>query len=151
MDGPGEKQWPRPPRSAMIFDSEPPKPKTGIRKYIPLPLLIIIVVAIGALLYLAFRNYPEQKVVEHFLNTLEQGNYQEAYAIWQGSPRYSYEDFLHDWGPQGDYGKIREFHVLSAQTKGKQSVIVTVRINNQTPPLNLVVDRKTKGIAYSPF
>jgi len=30
-------------------------------------------------------------------------------------------------------------------------VIVTVRINKVDPPLDLLVDRKTKGMAYSVF
>jgi hypothetical protein len=135
----------------MIFDAKPPKPKKGILKYLPLPLLILIVVAVGLLLYLSFRNYPEEKVIEHFLTAVEQGNYRKAYDIWQPSPTYSYQNFLHDWGPQGDYGKVREFNIISAEAKGHQSVIVTVRINNESPALNLVVDRKSKGIAYSPF
>lgn len=135
----------------MIFDSKPPKPKKGIQKYIPLPLLIIIIIAVGLLIYLSFRNYPEQKVVEHFLTALEQENYQKAYQIWQPAPGYTYQSFLHDWGPQGDYGKIRNFNILSTDAKGSSSVIVAVQINDQTPALNLVVDRKTMGIAYSPF
>ncbi|MEJ2009716.1 MAG: hypothetical protein P8Z30_16445 [Acidobacteriota bacterium] len=100
----------------MLFDSEPPKRKTGIRKY-----------------------------------WLQEGNYKEAYRLWQPAPDYSYQDFLHDWGPQGDYGKIREFRIDSARSKGSEIVIVVVTINNQTPPLALIVTRKTKGLAYSPY
>ncbi len=136
----------------MLFDAKPPKPRTGIWKHLPLlPWILVLVAIIATLLYFGFRNYPEKKVVEHFLTALEKGNYQKAYAIWQPSPTYKYQDFLHDWGPKGDYGKVREFDIVSTETKGNQSVIVTIRVNNEDPPLNLVVDRKTKGIAYSPF
>ncbi len=133
----------------MIFDSEPPKQKTGIRKY--WPLLVIIIVVGGIIGYYALHNLPEERAVEHFLAELKAGNYEEAYKLWQPAPDYSYDDFLHDWGPRGDYGKIREYRIDSATSKGSAIVIVTVTINNQTPALALVVDRKTKGLAYSPF
>jgi hypothetical protein len=134
---------------AMIFDSEPPKPKTGIRKY--WPLLVIIVVVGGIIGYFVLHNLPEKRAVGHFLTQLKEGDYKEAYKLWQPAPDYSYQDFLHDWGPKGDYGKIREFKIDSADSRGSDLVIVIVTINNQTPALALVVDRKTKGLAYSPF
>jgi hypothetical protein len=58
---------------------------------------------------------------------------------------------MHDWGEQGDYGKVRQFETLQSKSKGPDAVIVTVRINGVNPPLDLVVDRRTKGLAYSPF
>ncbi len=133
----------------MIFDTEPPKPKTGIRKYLP---LIIIVAVVGSVVaYFLLHNRAEKVAVQHFLTELKDGNYQEAYKLWQPAPDYTYDDFLHDWGPKGDYGKIREFQIVDVKSKGDAIVIVTVTINNQTPPLALVVDRKTKGLAYSPY
>jgi hypothetical protein len=133
----------------MLFDSEAPKPKTGIRKY--WPLLVIIVVVGGVIGYFAFHNLPEKRAVANFLTQLEQGNYKEAYKLWQPAPDYTYDDFMHDWGPKGDYGKIREFKILDAESKGSAIAIVIVTINNQTPALALLVDRKTKGLAYSPY
>ena len=51
----------------------------------------------------------------------------------------------------GDYGKIREFEILGSRSKGSNTVIVVVRINKVDPPIELLVDRKTKGLAYSIF
>lgn len=133
----------------MLFDSEPPKRKTGIRKY--WPWLVIAIVVGGIIGYFTLHNLPEKRAVEHFLTELQEGNYKEAYKLWQPAPDYSYQDFLHDWGPQGDYGKIHTFKIDSAKSRGSALVIVIVTINNQTPALALVVDRKTKGLAYSPF
>lgn len=133
----------------MLFDSEPPKRKTGIRKY--WPLLVIVIVVGGIIGYFALHNLPEKRAVEHFLTEVQEGNYQEAYKLWQPAPDYSYQDFMHDWGPQGDYGKVREFKIDGAKSRGSALVIVIVTINNQTPALALVVDRKSKGLAYSPF
>jgi len=133
----------------MLFDSEAPKPKKGIRKY--WPLLVIIIVVGGVIGYFALHNLPEKRAVANFLTQLEEGHYKEAYKLWQPAPDYTYDDFMHDWGPKGDYGKIRGFKIIGAESKGNELVIVTVTINNQTPALALLVDRKTKGLAYSPY
>jgi hypothetical protein len=131
-----------------LLDTSPPKPPIHVWRYIVLGILILLA-AEG--LYFAFRDYPEERAVARFLTTLEQGKFQEAYQLWQPSPSYSYQDFLRGWGIQGDYGKIREFQILGAKSKGSSLVIVTVRVNNIEPPLDLVVDRKTKGLSYSVF
>jgi hypothetical protein len=130
-----------------LLDATPPKPPRKIGRYILATLAIIIIGGAG---YLVFRNYPEERAISHFLTTLEQGNYREAYRLWQPSETYTYADFLHDWGERGDYGKIRTFKILGSQAKGENTVIVTVTINDE-PPHDLLVDRKTKGLAYSPF
>ena len=131
-----------------LLDATPPKPSFPIWRYILLGSLAFL---FSAGFYMAFRNYPEERAVKLFLTTLEQGKFQEAYQLWQPSPSYSYQDFLHDWGEKGDYGKIRGFQILGAQSKGSSLVIVTVKINNVDPPLDLVVVRKTKGLSYSIF
>ena len=132
-----------------LLDARPPKPRRLIVKL--LPLIIVVVVIIGTLLVYRFKNYPEERAVSRFLTTLAEGNYQKGYQLWQPAQSYSFENFMHDWGPQGDYGKIRRFEILDSRSKGSSNVIVTVRINNQDPPLDIVVDRKTKSLAYSPF
>jgi hypothetical protein len=132
-----------------LLDSKPPTPPSGIRKYIPLPLLVLIVAVIVVVVAYRLWDYPEERAVSHFLTAVEQGNYQEAYRLWQPSPSYSFDDFLRDWGERGDYGKIRSFDILNSKSKGSSTVIITVRINGVDPPLDLIVDRKRKGLAYS--
>jgi hypothetical protein len=131
-----------------LLDATPPKPPRNIGRYI---LIALAVIVIGGAGYSVFRNFPEERTISRFLTTLEQGNYREAYRMWQPSPTYTYADFLHDWGERGDYGKIRTFKILGSRSKGKQTVIVTVTINDEEPPRDLLVDRNTKGLAYSPF
>ena len=132
-----------------LFDAQPPKPKSKLRK--SLPIAVVLAIVLGSLLYVRFRNYTEERAVARFLTTLERGQYQEAYRLWQPSASYTYTDFLRDWGEVGDYGKLREFEVLASRSKGSNTVIVTVRINKVDPPLDLLVDRNTKGLAYSFF
>ncbi len=133
----------------MLLDAQLPKPPNRLRKLAI--VIVLFVAALGGAAWHQFRNYPEERAVARFLTTLEAGNYPEAYRLWQPSRSYTYQDFLRGWGEQGDYGKIRQFEILGAQAKGSQTVIVTVRINNVDPPLDLLVDRQTKGLAYSAF
>jgi len=130
-----------------LLDAPPPKPPIHIWRYILLGILILLL-AEG--LYFAFRNYAEERAVTRFLATLEQGKFEEAYRLWQPSPSYSFQDFLHGWGIQGDYGKVREFQILGTRSKGSSLVIVTIKVNNVDPPLDIAVDRKTKALSYSP-
>ncbi len=131
-----------------LLDATPPKPPLHIWRYIVLGILVIL---LSSGFYFAFRNYPEERAVARFLTTIEQEKFQQGYQLWQPSPTYSYQDFLHGWGLQGDYGKIRGYEILGTRSKGSALVIVTVKINNVDPPLDLVVDRKTKGLSYSAF
>jgi len=130
-----------------LLDTTPPKPPRKIGRYVLIALVVIIIGAVG---YVVFRNYPEERAISRFLTTLEQGNYQEAYRLWQPSDTYKYSDFLHDWGESGDYGKVRTFKILGSRSKGAITVLVTVTVNNEEPPRDLLVDRRTKGLAYAP-
>ncbi|MGH9376206.1 MAG: hypothetical protein ACRD1J_08585 [Terriglobia bacterium] len=134
-----------------LMDAKPPKPKRGILKYIPLPLLILILAAIAGFITYSLWNYREEHAVGQFLTTLEKGDYHKAYQLWQPAPSYHFADFMRDWGPEGDYGKIRSFQIIGSTSKGSNTVLVKVRINDEDPPLSLLVDRKTKGLSYSIF
>ncbi len=132
-----------------LLDARPPRPKTGIFKYVPLWLLIIIIAVVIGIAVREFWDYPEERAVTTFLTTLEKGNYQKAYKLWQPVPSYAFGDFMHDWGPEGDYGKITSFKIVQAESEGSETVKVTVRINHREPPEGLLVDRKTKGLAFA--
>src|SRR5208282_5535916 len=123
-DAPGFREEP----AMTLLDATPPQPPRKIGRYILAALAVVVVAGTS---YVAFRNYPEERAISHFLTTLEEGNYQQAYQLWQPSSTYRYQDFLHDWGERGDYGKIRTFKVMGSRSKGSGTVIVTVTINDQ--------------------
>ena len=131
------------------MDAQAAKQHGVLRRYVV--LWVLLVVGLGIILFLMFRNYREERAVARFLTTLQEGKYREAYQLWQPSPSYRFEDFLSGWGEVGDYGKIREFEILGSRSRGSSTVIVVVRINKVDPPIELLVDRKTKGLAYSIF
>ena len=131
-----------------LLDAKPPEPPRPYGRYI---LVGLAVVVLGVVAYVLLRNVREERAVSRFLTTLEQGNFREAYNLWQPEKSYTYRDFLNNWGVQGDYGKIRTFKILGSRSVGSNTVIVTVTINNVQPPIDLLVDRKSKGLAFSPF
>lgn len=131
-----------------LLDAQPLKPKGLLRRY--LVLWILLGVGSVTILFLLFRNYGEERAVRRFLTALQQGQYREAYQLWQPGPTYTFADFLDGWGEMGDYGKIREFEILGSRSHGSGTVIVVVRINKGRPT-EILVDRKTKGLAYSVF
>jgi hypothetical protein len=136
----------------MLLDAKPPKPVGKFRRYVPLPvqiLLVLVLLGIVGFLTYHFWNFRQERALARFLTTIEQGNYQQAYRLWQPPQSYTYANFLSGWGPQGDYGKIQSFEILDSESKG-QSVLVTVRINGQDPPLKLIVKTKSGGLAYAP-
>jgi len=129
-----------------LLDAPPPKPSRHIGRYIMIALAAVMV---GSAAFILLRNLPEERAVSRFLTTLEQGDFRAAYQLWKPSAAYSYDDFLHDWGLSGDYGKIRDFKILGSRSRGAV-VMVTLTVNGQEPPLELLVDRKTKGLSYAP-
>ena len=135
----------------MLLDAKPPQPVGKVRRYVPLPVRILLgLVILGIIGFLAnhFWNYRQERIVTRFLTTLEQGDFQGAYKIWQAQSSYTYDNFVRDWGEQGDYGKTRSFEILDSESKG-QSVLITVSINGQ-PPLQLIVKKQSGGLAFAP-
>ncbi len=116
-----------------------------------MPMILVTGVLLLAITIYHLRNFWEERTVSRFLTTVEAGDFEKAYQLWQPSESYTYRDFLRDWGERGDYGKIRSFSVLDSDSKGFDGVVVRVRINNVNPPLKLWVSRKTKALAFSPF
>jgi len=164
----------------VTLDPLPPKPPSRLLSYVLLTPVVLVVLGVASIWgvgsyrlrknpdydqlplvaravgpvtegCLFFYDYREEGAVARFLATLQQGNYQEAYRLWRPSTAYSYTDFVHDWGERGDVGKIRRYEILGSTPKGSSVVIVTVTINGAYPPLVLLVDRQTKGLAFSPF
>ena len=131
-----------------LLDTTPPKAPRPIGRYVLIGLVVAIVIAAAAY---RFWDYPEEHAVSRFLETVERGDYKTAYQLWQASSSYSYDDFVRDWGPSGDYGQIREFEIVRAKSASSGTVTVTVIVNHRSPALKLLVDKKTKGLAFSPF
>lgn len=103
---------------------------------------------LGVFLYVQFKNYREEREVKRFLTALQAGNYQEAYQIWKPGPRYTFENFMRDWGPNGDYGKVENWSLERSRTRGS-GVVVTATVNGKEA--RLWVERGDKSLGFPPF
>jgi hypothetical protein len=127
----------------------------------------ISVVVLAAILFGMFMldrpwqlwNWPSDHRVNNFLATVESGDLQKAYGLWNNDPNwrqhpaqykaYDFTQFQKDWGPASDYGKIRSHEIIVATTVGN-GVVMGVNINGGKTPIFLRVDHKTKTIGFSP-
>lgn len=115
---------------------------------------LLIAIVAGSLLYVWFKNYPQEQRVKQFLAALQAGNYQEAYGFWgcsveQPCPTYPYDAFLDDWGEQSPLGKVNSFSLGRSSQQGS-GVIVEVEINGKRGP-ELWVEKKTGVVGFSPY
>ena len=67
-------------------------------------------VIVGTSAFFYFRNWSEERALDHFVTLLKQQKYQEAYQLWQtpdSAKFYPPEKFAEDWGPIGPLQKHR--------------------------------------------
>ena len=145
-----------------LFEAPAYDPARERRRKFTIAAVIIVVVAIACVAY-AFRNWPEEHVVSKFFTALKDQNYEQAYGIWVADPnwkqnpqtheRYSYNEFYRrDWGPGGDWGVIKSFHIDgSVRPKGGSGVIVQVTVNGRAEPARVWVEKSDKSLTFSPF
>lgn len=120
---------------------------------------LLIVVVVGAVAAWFLWNWPAEHRVNVFMETVEAGDFQKAYGLWNHDPdwqqhadqykAYDFNQFQKDWGVGSDYGKIRTHKITVAKTVGN-GVVMGVSINGGKTPLFLRVDHKAKTIGFSP-
>ena len=148
-----------------IFEAEEYDFEKAKRRKITISVVVVAVLVLAAFAW-AFRNWPEERVVAHFMTALQTKDYKGAYGIWtadknweqhpQQHSQYSYADFYRDWGPAGDWGVIQSFHI-DGSTVPKDSynsangVVVAVTINGRKEPAGIWVTDKDHSLTFSPF
>ena len=147
--------------ASTIFTAPQYDPRRERRKRIIIVSVIVAVAIIAALLYL-YRNWPEERVVDQFFTALMNKDYEKAYGIWMHDPNwkqhpdkypnYAFREFYNDWGPGGEWGLIRSFHVDgSASPKGGSGVVVVVTVNDRAEKARIWVEKKDKTLTFSPY
>jgi hypothetical protein len=136
----------------------------------------IILAAIAGIILIAivlwmFRFWPEERIVGQFFDALQQQHYEQAYGVWMHDPdwkqhaerysRYSYNDFLKDWGPGGEWGIVKSHHIDGAAVPHGYSgspfatasgVVVVVTVNDRVADkAHLWVQKDDKTLGFSPF
>jgi len=126
------------------------------RKMIALAVVLLLVVAWAAY---HFRHYPERNSVNKFFSALQSQNYEAAYALWFRDPdwkthlsnysQYPFNDFYRDWGPGGEWGLVKSYHVDCSLSPGS-GVIVQVTVNARTTHAYVWVERSNRTLSFSP-
>jgi hypothetical protein len=141
-----------------LLDAPEYDPRKERRRNIALAVVAVIVIVAGVLVWL-FRNWPEEHAVNQFLSAVEQKQFEKAYGLWyadpdwkqhpQKYPNYSFNDFMLDWGPTGEFGTVKS-HDIKCSARTGSGVVVAVSINGRVEPHLLWVETKDKSITDPP-
>jgi hypothetical protein len=128
-------------------------------------LVLVILGAVGGALFAIdypwqLWNWPADHRVNAFLDDVQSGNMQKAFADWNNDPDwqqhpqkyklYDMNQFEKDWGPGSDYGVIKSHRIVVAKRVGNGTVM-GVDINGGSTPIFLRVDNKSHEIGFSPM
>jgi hypothetical protein len=92
------------------------------------------ILILGTTLFFLMRFRAEKATASHFLSQVVAGDFQSAYRTWKPSSSYSFQDFLADWGPTGEFGPVKSFELRSAGRPANASgVVVTVVVSPYFP------------------
>lgn len=116
-------------------------------------LTVIGVIVLSTVLYYSFRHYKERGRISAFLDHIESKNYEAAYQLWgcsksQPCRDYSWEKFLGDWGPQGEY-KDAHKAAISGRYSCVGGIIRTLDFG-QDRTVSLWVETKDLLITFAP-
>lgn len=123
---------------------------------------VIAVVAIT--LTWLYRNWPEERIVDHFFQALQKKDYETAYGIWWHDPdwrqhperyskKYPFNEFYRDWGPGGDWGLIKSYKICASGAPpgpAGSGIIVEVIVNERAEHARLWVEKSDKTLSFSP-
>ncbi len=122
-------------------------------------LILVILLVVGAWAVYHLRNYPERSAVNKFFAALQKQDYETAYGIWfhdlnwrqhpQKYSNYEFNDFYRDWGPGGEWGRIKS-HAIDCSLSPGSGVIVQVTVNDRAEHPYVWVQKSDKTLSFSP-
>jgi hypothetical protein len=124
-------------------------------------IVIVIAALIGAWVAYHLRDHPERVTVKKFFADLQKQDYEAAYAVWFRDPNwkqhpskyrdYPFSDFYRDWGPGGEWGLMKSYHVdCSLSPSGGSGVIVQVMVNQRADHAYVWVQKSDRTLSFSP-
>ncbi len=118
-------------------------------KWIILSCLAAAILAFAG--YVLFHNYPEKRVVTHFLDQVNGRNYDAAYREWGCTPQhpcpnYDRGRFMEDWGPSK---KISSPWKISSVEGCRSFVTVNVQADGSELQ-SLAVERGNRSLGFAP-
>ena len=153
-----------------LFEAQPYDPSHDRRKR-NLILAFIALIVLIVILWWIFRFWSEERLVDRFFDAVQQQNLEQAYGIWMHDPnwkqhpaqysRYSYSDFVKDWGPGSEWGIIKSHRVDGAAVPTGYSgsrfarasgVVVVVTVNDRlADKAHIWVQKDDKTLGFSPY
>lgn len=153
-----------------LFEAQPYDPSHA-RKKRNIIIAIVFVVIILAILWWQLRFWPEERVVDRFFDALQQQHFEQAYGVWMQDPnwkqhpdryaRYTYNDFIKDWGPSGEWGVIKSHKIYAVVVPHGYSgsrfatpsgVVVIVTVNDRiADKASLWVQKDDMTLGFSPY
>ena len=153
-----------------LFEAQPYDEARARKKRNLIIALVTLGLLIGIILW-QMRYWPEERIVDRFFEALQQQNYEQAYGVWMHDPdwkqhpgkysNYSYNDFIKDWGPGGEWGIIKSYHTDGAGVpKGysgspfatASGVVVVVTVNDRiADKAHIWVQKDDKTLGFSPY
>ena len=155
-----------------LFETQPYDPVAARKKRNRI-IAIIAIVLVCVILAWNFRHYPEEHQVDKFFSALQQQDYEKAYGIWNNdadwkqhpekyAKDYAFASFMQDWGPGGEWGPIKSYHVDgSAVPKGgngtkfdvsSSGIVVVVTVNERVAQkAHIWVQKADKTLGFSPY
>jgi hypothetical protein len=140
-------------------DYDPGKEQRRKKRIISAVVLLLVALC----LVWWFRFWPEEHVANRFFDALQSQNYEAAYGIWMHDPewkqhtdrfkKYPYNEFYQDWGPGGEWGRIKshKIYAVGSPPGGGSGVIVDVTVNDRAEPARVWVEKSTKTMSFSPY
>jgi hypothetical protein len=137
---------------------DPNKARKRTRRIVSSIAILVIVLGLGWW----FRNWPQERMVGHFFESLQKQDYKTAYGIWMHDPgweqhpgkyqKYPYGDFYRDWGPGGEWGLIKTEKVYGSSTcpGPGTGVVVDVVVNDRAEHAQVWVEKSDKTLSFPP-
>ncbi len=154
-----------------LFEAQPYDPVQARKRRIRI-ISISAIVLLCLILAWNFRHYPQEHIVDTFFAALQHQDYEQAFSIWNHDPEwkqhpekyanYPFSDFMKDWGPGGEWGPIKSYHVDgSAVPKGgngttfdvtPSGIVVVVTVNERVAKkAHIWVEKSDKTLGFSPY
>src|SRR5580700_1704911 len=126
--------------------------------------IISAVVLVLLLVFTAWWNrfWPEKRIADNFFSSLQKQDFETAYGIYYHDPewkqhrqnhaQYPFNEFWQDWGPGGQWGVVKSFHVYGASNcpGGGSGVVIDLIVNDRAQHAQLYVDKTDKTISMPP-
>jgi len=153
-----------------LFEAKPYDPARARKRRVQIISVVVVIIVLGLAAW-HFRYWREEQQVNKFFDALQTQSFENAYGIWMNDPdwkqhpdkyaRYTFNDFIKDWGPGGEWGIVKSHSIDgTAVPKGGNAgafvspsgvvVVVTVkeRIGDKA---HIWVEKSDKTLSFSPY